>query len=194
MKTTWKEMKLGDCIDIISGYGVNSTDYLKEGIPLIKIKNIKPPYVDLDDVDYVSEDYLEDKKRYILKKGDVLISLTGSNVNQMNSAVGKVGRIKFDNIAFLNQRVGKIVVTDENKFDLNLIYYILSTKEMNYNLAIRASGSANQANINPSIIKNIKIKLPNYSTQKKIGYILDKIDQKIELNNKINNNNLKLWI
>ena len=31
--------------------------------------------------------------------------------------IGKVGKIKFDNVAFLNQRVGKIVVTDENKFD-----------------------------------------------------------------------------
>ena len=188
MSLDFKLVKLGDYINITSGFAFKSKDFINEGIPIIKIKNIVPPYVLIDDAQYVSEKFLIEKKNYVLQKGDVLITLTGSNVNQMASAVGQVARIQFDEPSLLNQRVAKITVKDEKCCNINYIYYILSTEEMHYNLASRASGSANQANISPDIIREMDVILPPIETQNKIVDILNKIDEKIILNEKINNN------
>lgn len=184
----WKEVRLGDVANVLSGYAFKSKDFCDGGIPIIKIKNITPPYVTLDDVQYVSKELAEEKSRYKLKYNDVLISLTGSNVNQFASAVGKVGRIKINKSMMLNQRVGKFEIIDESIYNLDFLYYLVSTEEMHYKLALNAGGAANQANISPSMIKNVNLPCPPISEQNAIAATLSCIDDKIELNNKINHN------
>ncbi len=183
----WKEVKLEDFVEILSGYAFKSKDFTNNGVPIIKIKNIVPPNVDFSDVQYVSEELYNEKIKYSLKFNDILISLTGSNVNQINSAVGKVGRVRTkDNRLLLNQRVGKVYVKDENKYSNDFLYYYLIQDHVRYDLASSAGGSANQANINPQNIKDLKISLPPIEEQKFIAKILSDLDNKIEVNNKIN--------
>ncbi len=188
----WKEVRLGDVVDIQSGYAFKSKDFEENGeIPVIKIKNIVPPYVKIskEDTQYVSKEFLITKPQFLINYNDILISLTGSNVNQIESAVGKVGRNRIKNQEmFLNQRVGKIVLKNDELADYDYIYYFLSTSETRYNLASSASGSANQANISPDNIKSLEITLPPLPTQQKIAQILSSLDDKIELNNAINKN------
>ena len=114
--------------------------------------------------------------------------MTGSTVNQINSVVGKIGRYPYDGPALINQRVGKIYVKDPKIANEDYVYYFLNRFEIQYNLAINASGSANQANISPDQIKAIDIILPSIPTQNSIAEILSSLDDKIELNNKINKN------
>ena len=182
----WKEVKLGEVAHVLSGYAFKSIDFCDNGIPVIKIKNIAPPYVNLQDVQYVPQNLSDEKSRYKLIYNDVLISLTGSNVNQFASAVGKVGRIKINKPMMLNQRVGKFEILDQSVYNLDFLYYFISTEDMHYKLAINASGAANQANISPSMIKNIDLPCPPIDEQKAIVAILLCLDDKIELNNRIN--------
>lgn len=183
----WKEHEIGDFADILSGYAFKSKDFIEKGVPIIKIKNIVPPIIDINDVQYVSEELYKEKERYALNFNDILISLTGSNVNQIASAVGKIGRVRVKNEKLLlNQRIGKLYVTDKEKCDHNYLYYYLIQEEIRYNLAASAGGSANQANISPAQIKKIKVNLPSLEEQKAIAYILSSIDEKIEVNNQIN--------
>ncbi|WP_236591346.1 MULTISPECIES: restriction endonuclease subunit S [unclassified Staphylococcus] len=86
----------GDVAKIKNGYAFKSKEFKEEGIPVIKIKNIISPIVDIKDTQKVSIKTYEETKNFLLKKDDILISLTGSGVNQMSSAVGKVGKIEFD--------------------------------------------------------------------------------------------------
>ena len=58
--------------------------------------------------------------------------------------------------------------------------------EVHYNLALNATGSANQANISPSQIKDIELQLPPLPEQTAIASILSTIDAKIENNLAIN--------
>ena len=113
--------------------------------------------------------------------------MTGSTVNQMASAVGKMGRYPFDTPALLNQRIGKIFSNSKKVID-DYLYYFLNRDEIHYKLAVNASGSANQANISPDQIKSIKITIPDLDTQIAIAEILSSLDDKIELNNQINLN------
>lgn len=182
--TEWTYKQLGEYADVQNGYAFKSSDFVNDGVPVIKIKNIVPPYVTNEDVQFVSEDIYNDKLSYALKYNDILISMTGSHVNQMASAVGKIGRIKYDGLSLLNQRVGKLYITNAEKLDYDYLYYFLSQEEIRYNLAASAGGSANQANISPSHIRNIEIPLPPLPTQRRIAAILSSLDDKIENNRK----------
>lgn len=175
----------GDVAKIKNGYAFKSKEFKEEGIPVIKIKNIISPIVDIKDTQKVSIKTYEETKNFLLKKDDILISLTGSGVNQMSSAVGKVGKIEFDYTALQNQRVGKFELKYKNSADLDfLFYYFLQPKITNY-LVRNSTGSANQANISSKLIETVKI--PNFSLkkQKSISKILNQISRKIEINKKI---------
>ena len=176
----WKKAKLGDYIDVLSGFAYKSKDFSDSGIPVIKIKNVCPPYISLEDLSYVPHSIAFQNPRYILKKGDVLIAMTGSHINQIASVVGRVGRVRYDDITVLNQRVGKIVNKNDAKSSLDYIYYYLSQYEVKVELAQKAGGAANQANISPSDIKEISFTCPSIETQRRISSILSRYDSLIE--------------
>lgn len=174
------KVKLGDYIDVLSGFAFKSKDFSDSGIPVIKIKNVCPPYISLEDLSYVPNSIAFQNPRYILRKGDVLIAMTGSHINQIASVVGRVGRVRYDAITVLNQRVGKIVNKNEAKSSLDYIYYYLSQYEVKVELAQKAGGAANQANISPSDIKNLLFPYPPIEIQHRIATILSRYDSLIE--------------
>ena len=176
----WKKVKLGDCIDVLSGFAYKSKDFSDSGIPVIKIKNVCPPYISLEDLSYVPKSIAFQNPRYILKKGDVLIAMTGSHINQIASVVGRVGRVRYDDTTVLNQRVGKIVNKNDSTSSLDYIYYYLSQYEVKVELAQKAGGAANQANISPSDIKNLLFPCPPIEVQHRIATILSRYDSLIE--------------
>ena len=176
----WKKVKLGDYIDVLSGFAYKSKDFSDSGIPVIKIKNVCPPYISLEDLSYVPNSIAFQNPRYILKKGDVLIAMTGSHINQIASVVGRVGRVRYDAITVLNQRVGKIVNKSDTKSSLDYIFYYLSQYEVKVELAQKAGGAANQANISPSDIKNLLFPYPPIEVQHRIATILSRYDSLIE--------------
>lgn len=176
-----KMEKLGKYCKIISGYAFKSND-LSEGteIPVIKIGNISngDDVITDSSTQYVSSDFLSIDEKYHIKKGDVLISLTGSHINQPNSMVGRSCRNFSDTEFLLNQRAGK-VIPNENA-DKNYLYYLLNTESFKYSICNRAYGAANQANVSPSDIENIKWNFPPLPTQKKIASILSAYDDLIQ--------------
>lgn len=184
----WRKVKLGEIINILNGYSFKKEDFSEYGIPVIKIKNIKSLIVDTEDVQFVNENFYEAKKKYRVNYKDILLSMTGSHISQINSVVGRVARMKKIGKYLLNQRVAKLVSKDKKILNEDFLYYFLSQEETTYQLALSAGGSANQANIGNNNIYELIINLPSIFLQEKIAKILSDIDEKIELNNKINNN------
>lgn len=176
--------RLGKYIEVLSGYAFKSIDFTASGIPVVKIKNINSPDVLLDDVSYVSPNFLKTHSKYILNKNDILVAMTGSHINQWTSVVGRIARVKYDEKSLLNQRVGKIIVTDIEHCDENFVYYYLSQDSVKIQLANIAGGAANQANISPDDIKRLQILFPDVNIQRRIGKILVSYDDIIENNQK----------
>jgi type I restriction enzyme S subunit len=181
---SYREEQLGDYIDVLSGFAFKTKDFSEKGVPIIKIKNIKPPEVTLEDLTYVSNEVAKKQNRFYLSYDDVLIAMTGSHINQWSSVVGRVAKVKYHSKTLLNQRVGKIVVNDNTIADKDYIYYYLSQDLVKIELAAKAGGAANQANISPSDIKNLRFPCPEITIQKKIGQILRVYDDLIENNQK----------
>lgn len=176
--------KLGNHIQILSGFAFKSKDFSDAGVPVIKIKNVTPPSVSLIDLSYVSQDVANQNTKFILEYDDVLIALTGSHINQMASVVGRVARVKYHEKTVLNQRVAKVTTIDKNDCDLDFVYYYLSQESVKLELACKAGGAANQANISPTDIKNLMIPFPDIKTQRKISSVLKSYDELIENNQK----------
>ncbi|WP_051132463.1 restriction endonuclease subunit S [Thermodesulfatator atlanticus] len=174
--------KLKEVARIQGGYAFKSSDMGTEGCPIIKIKNITPPTIDIVNVERVPYEVIEtipNVDKYKLKKGDVLIAMTGATV-------GKIGR--FPNTTetyYLNQRVGKLVLTNHEKADYDFLYYVLSQPGCIRQIFSMADGSA-QANISASQIESLEIPLPPLPEQKAIAHILGTIDDKIDLNRRMN--------
>lgn len=186
----WKEYKLGDYCDFQNGYAFKSSEFKTNGeYKIVKIKELKDGLVKFfDDSASVDIHDIKEFEKYKIYRNDVLFALTGDPVSKPNSLswVGRVSIYRSDENALLNQRTCKIKKSDE--IDNQFLYYYFRQWENFYALASKATGSASQANISTNTIVDTIIKLPPLSTQQKIAAILSSLDDKIELNNKINTN------
>jgi type I restriction enzyme S subunit len=177
-----KELKLGSIAKVISGYAFKSVDFMKSnGIPAIKIKNIKNGEIDLSECDFVNETFLTLNIKYHVNRNDILVSLTGSHLTQPNSVVGRIAIYRHDRVSLLNQRAGKIL-PNVKLVEPRFLYFFLSQDSVKESIAKKARGAANQANISPGDVEDTNIYLPPLSTQKRIASILSAYDDLIENN------------
>lgn len=136
--------KLKEYCTVISGYAFKSND-LSEGtdIPVIKIGNISngEDIIIDDSTQFVDNRFLKIDSKYHVEKGDILISLTGSHMNQPNSMVGRSCRNQKNTLFLLNQRAGKVI--PKKNIDKDFLYYIFRLKSIQYAIANRAYGGAN---------------------------------------------------
>lgn len=186
----WKECKLGDYCDFQNGYAFKSSEFKTNGeYKIVKIKELKDGLVKFfDDSASVDIQDIKEFEKYKIYRNDVLFALTGDPVSKPNplSWVGRVSIYRSDENALLNQRTCKIKKSE--RIDNKFLYYYFRQWENFYALASKATGSASQANISTNTIADTIIKLPPLPTQQKIAAILSSLDDKIELNNKINTN------
>ena len=82
---------------------------------------------------------------------------------------------------------GMIIIRCQNSINEKYIYWYMRTKQFKNQIKELQTGSA-QPQLPLSIIKNMVINICNMKNQNKIVYILDKIQEKINLNTHINNN------
>jgi type I restriction enzyme, S subunit len=181
MKSHINNVPISEFAIVIGGYAFKSEDFIGEGIPVIKIKNIGNKKLSFEDTDYLPHSFLDIPDKFKIKFGDVLISMTGSHITQPNSAVGRVARSYSREISLLNQRVGKMQVNPK-KCDLGFLYHFMSSDVFRDQIGLRSRGAANQANVSGKDIEGIPI--PNFSleAQQKIAAILSAYDDLIENN------------
>jgi type I restriction enzyme S subunit len=172
----WEYNNLGNIIETINGFAFKSEDFNSIGqFPIIKIKNIKAPYVYIqNDTQYYAKKITQNLKKVTVEKGDVIISMTGSGANQLNSAVGQVGKYYYRNESLLNQRVCKLLPLKESYREF--VYQFISSKDIQSELLNGSTGSANQANISPNQIKDLELIIPSESMMIKYSTITDAVD------------------
>ena len=165
---SWPLVELGKVCDLINGYAFKTRNFLKEGIPVVRISNIKNKIVDLSDTVKVKKSVKFEK--YSIKTGDLLIAMSGATT-------GKVGLYLEKKEAYQNQRVGnfKIILKDEIESRYRN-YIIMSLKEK----ILKKSYGGAQPNISPDKIKQIKIPLPLIEVQKEIVAEIEKEKSHVE--------------
>lgn len=175
----WKEVRLGDVCNIITGFPFPGKKYSKEGIRVVRGDNVTIGNLRWDtEKDKRWNEPFDKTEYYSLQANDIVIGMDGSRVGK-NKA-----RIKEEDLPLLlAQRVACVRHNELAEQDY-LYYNIFSKKFIDYVNSIH-TGSA-IPHISQKQIEDYKILLPNLETQRRIASILSSLDRKIELNNKIN--------
>jgi type I restriction enzyme S subunit len=166
----WNISKSKFEINVINGYAFKSEDFQDDGIPVVRIGDLKPPHVDLTNAKCIDETKYKNLEAYTIVEGDLLLAMTGATI-------GKTAVYIDDRTSFLNQRVGLIKPLKENhKGFVKYIYESIFFKEF---VNLECSGSA-QENIGKSQLGELKIGIPEFEEQNAIANYLDHKTTQIE--------------
>lgn len=157
------KIKIEDVCDILNGFAFKSDSYVDKGIRIIRIANVQKGYIeDSAPAFYPLNSTGLDK--YMLEKGDLLISLTGN--------VGRVAILQEEMLpAALNQRVACLRIKSE-KISKGYLFHILNSDFFERKCIQSAKGVA-QKNMSTEWLKNYKIPLYSTEQQSEIVSVLD---------------------
>ena len=178
MKNYWKLVKIGDIGEVVGG-GTPSTkcsDYYGGDIPWITPKdlsNFRNRYISRGER-MISKLGLENSSARMLPPFSVLFT--------SRAPIGYIAIAK--NELCTNQGF-KSIIPDPKKCDALFLYYLLKYKKNDIELV--ANGSTFQE-VSGTALKNFEVSIPPLDEQRKIAGVLSALDDKIELNNKINRN------
>lgn len=167
---------LGDLGTIITGKTppTKEVSYWDGNIPFITPKDIQITKHVFSTERCISSEGLEKVRGAKLPAGAICVSCIGN--------IGYVGVTTETSVS--NQQINSIVVNDDN--DSEFVFYLLK------NLWIYFKNYEGQSTtlsiLNKTHFSEIEVNVPEKSVQKKIATILSCIDNKIELNQKINEN------
>lgn len=178
MKSKWQTKKIGEVVDIRRGSSPRPIHkYLaSEGMPWVKIA-----------------DATSDTSRYIWRTNEFIlddgvnksVKVIPETLIVSNSATPGLPKIMKITACVHD---GWLVFSNYRGITRDFLYYKFI--DIRRQLVNQANGSVFQ-NLKTDIVKDFDIDIPSIETQKKIVGILSNIDEKIELNNAINNNLLE---
>ncbi len=171
LPSSWVWTKLGEFCQLQGGYAFKSSEFIKDGVPLIRISNIVEGCISFNnDTVYLSEKALKDNASFVVHKGDVLIAMSGATT-------GKYGIFKLDNTPLLNQRVGRFRFFTNNQVDFQLLYHYLAV--IRETILKEAYGAA-QPNISSTDIEEFQFPLPPLPEQKRIVAKIEELFSKLD--------------
>lgn len=179
----WNRVALLEICDLIAGFAFKSKDFGDYEGKVIKITNITPPSVDMDNLSGVDiSKYKSEKlKKFVAQTGDYVLVMTGATI-------GKIGRIERGS-AYINQRV--LLFKPRQNVDREFLYYALQQYEFSQYIISHVDSESAQPNISAGTIGKYQIMLPPMDIQKRIGALLRAYDEKGENNRRINDNLLE---
>ena len=180
MKCEWKEVELSEVADLTVGFvGTMASHYTDNGVLFLRSTNIEPFHIKMDDVKYISPEFNETIIKSQLNTDDVVIVRTG-----------KPGACTVIPQKTAPWNCSDLVIIHPNKEKINphfLASYInLASGVINAHLV-----GAVQQHFNVGAAKKMKIPLPSIDIQNRIASMIQGLNNKIELNNKINGNLLE---
>ena len=187
MAGEWEKVRFGELVKITHGWPFKSECFTEErtGRPIIvSIGNFKYTGGFRFESTTVKEYIAEYPKEYELTPGDILLVMTCQTSG--GEILGIPGRIPDDgNIYLHNQRMGKVVIKDRKRIDPGFVYYLALWSDFNRELCVSASGTK-ILHTAPVRIEAFEFDLPPLAEQKAIAAVLGALDDKIELNRRMN--------
>jgi type I restriction enzyme S subunit len=185
MESEWEVHRLGELVSHQKGHAFKSKDYRPQGHGIVRVSDFTDRSIDTESCNYLAEELAHNYDSVALKHGDVIIATVGSWPTNPASVVGKTVRVpKEANSFLLNQNAVKLTAND--RLDQTFLFHLLKTETFQGYIVSLAQGSASQASITLKSIFDFNARLPPLPEQKAIAHILGSLDDKIELNRKMN--------
>ncbi|MEM5536568.1 restriction endonuclease subunit S [Neptuniibacter pectenicola] len=177
MGSNWKEVELESIThEVTVGFvGSMTHEYVDDGVPFLRSKNITEFRVNWDDIRYISDEFHKRISKSKLQPGDVAIVRTG-----------KPGVACVIPDTWPEANCSDVVIVRVDKAVLNehfFCYFMNSNASHHVNAHLVG---AVQQHFNVGAAKALKVPLPSINEQSKIVNVLKTLDDKIELNRQIN--------
>ncbi|WP_419013809.1 restriction endonuclease subunit S [Gallintestinimicrobium sp.] len=168
----WEQRKLGDVAPLRGGYAFKSSEYKKDGTPIVRISNILPD--GSIGADFACYDDMENDENISLRNGDALLAMSGATT-------GKVSILKCKNTDkyYQNQRVGYFKRNIQYNYDFvsTIVRSDLFKEQL---MSVLVAGA--QPNVSSKEIDSFEFVFPlNIEEQKKIGQYFANLDTLITL-------------
>ena len=176
IKNHWVSKKIGELGKVVTGKTPTTTDPENFGGPY--------PFITIPDLD--GRHFIDCAQRTLSEKGAKALK---NNVlppySVMLSCIATVGKTGITTRkSFTNQQINS-VIPNENIVDSLFLYYLFT--QLGHKLESRGGGGSVYANVSKSLFSNIEVNLPsNLSEQRAIAHILGTLDDKIDLNRRMN--------
>ena len=176
MSSEFQKRNINSLCSLISSGGTPSRsrdDYYQNGnIKWLKTKELFDTNI-YETEEHITELGLKNSSAKLYPSNTVVMAMYGATV-------GQLGIMKTE--MSTNQACCCMVVNDQIADYRYLFYSLLN----NRNELVGLANGAAQQNLNSQTIKDFEILVPSFQTQKKIAHILSTLDDKIELNHKMN--------
>jgi type I restriction enzyme S subunit len=172
LPATWRRVKIGELCRLLGGFAFKSKEYQKNGIPVVRISNVKDGGLDWSSKVFWTEDLSPELNRYLLREGEVLISMTGD--------VGVTCQVrKADLPALLNQRVGRFSIKAAGELTNDFLLFVTKTDDFRHTVSGNAFGAIQQ-NVSAKGIEVVEFNLPPPAEQEKIAGVLNLVQRAME--------------
>lgn len=184
MSLEFSTITLGDIVSLVIDYRGKTpkklgSDWSEKGICALSAKNIKTGNIIREDtIRYVDEELYKKWMKDEIKRNDIIIT--------SEAPFGEVFFWNSDEKIVLSQRLFGVRCNPEI-VDPKFIYFYMTSDEFQWELQSRATGTTVKGLRQPELLK-CEIKLPNFTIQKKISYLLSNIEDKIDCLKELNKN------
>ena len=159
-----------------NGLAFKKINFSETGVPVIKIAELNNGIGGT--TAYTQQTFSEDVH---LSKGDLLFSWSGNPQTSID-----VFRFNLDE-GWLNQHIFK-VTPDEKTVDRDYFYFLMKNLKPHFTQIATNKQTTGLGHVTISDIKRMSVVIPSLDVQREIVSYIKPIDDKIELNNEINNN------
>jgi type I restriction enzyme S subunit len=175
MKSDWKAMKLSD-IAIF-----NPTERLPKGSTAKKVAMDKLQPFCRDIPSFEWEAFSGGTK---FRNGDTIMARITPCLE--NGKTAKVNILEDGEVGFGSTEY--IVFRAKETTDPDFLYYLVCSPTIREPAIKSMVGSSGRQRVQTSVLENLIVEVPSLEEQKRIGGLLKALDDKIKLNNQINNN------
>ena len=156
-----------NCAEFLNGYAFKSKDAVEtSNTQLLRMGNLYENRLDLDRKPiFYPDKYKNEYKNFVLKSGDIVITLTGTVGKKDYGYAIKIQGA--DKNLLLNQRILKLHNFNNRIIDPDYLLFVLRSEPFLDKLYSTANGTR-QANLSSDKIKDIHIPLPSLNEQDQI--------------------------
>lgn len=185
----WVETSIGelchrDLIELQTGpFGsqLHAHEYVDIGVPVVPTEAIRERRINYAVLPQIPEEKAASLGRHRLKEGDILFARRGVQ------ATGHTAFVRKPDVGFVcgTGAIRLRVLNDETEVDAEYLSHLFADQASVAWFKFHAIG-ATMPNLNEGIIKSFPVFLPGFDEQKRIGNFLSALDDKIELNRRMN--------
>ncbi len=168
----WKTVKLGDVAEISSGGSAPQGDnYFNGKNPFIRVQHIDREGDKVIKWDLITDDAVKKYKLKIYPKGTIVFPKSGASIYLEKRAMLPIDTYIVSHLC--------AVISNDKNVNQKFLFYELRNIELSKD---KADG---YPTLNLSEVKNVKVIVPSLSEQQKIAFVLSKVQQAIEQQEKI---------